>query len=178
MWDDGISSEGQDFIVALRLLDEDEDVVILQPEFLITGAPEDLDAKEMRDVLEKTGEYEASSWREYRVVPQKEWNDVEKWINHETPYAWASELFGPGYNPPFEQWTTYSELVQRISDEKRVTLRLPIGLHVSLSRAAKDMTLNAFCIKTLADAVGYTDLPEFEAQRRKPGRPKKVQDSE
>jgi hypothetical protein len=39
--------------------------------------------------------------------------------------------------------------------------------------------LNAFCIKVLADKVDYGEkLGEFEAQRRKPGRPKKVQESE
>lgn len=166
------------FIVASRSIAEDDDIVILQPEFLITDAPEDIDAKEMRRILEKTGQYEASQWREFRVVPQSEWGDAQKWVNGETPEQWVSDHNNAGMTPPYGLWTTYSELVQRISDEKRVTLRLPLGLHSSLSYAAGDMTLNAFCINTLADAVGYTGLSDFEAQRRKPGRPKKVQDSE
>ena len=77
----------------------------------------------------------------------------------------------------------YSDLLDDLQGEKRITLRLPLELHSLLSRAAyrdASSSLNSFCIHTLAEAVGYdaSKMEEFEALKRKPGRPKKVQDSE
>ena len=77
----------------------------------------------------------------------------------------------------------YSDLLDDLKGEKRVTLRLPLELHSLLASAAYSevsSSLNSFCIKKLAEAVDYDEskLEEFEAQRRKPGRPKKVQDAE
>lgn len=75
---------------------------------------------------------------------------------------------------------TYSGLLDELKGEKRITLRLPMGLHSALGREAYSRgygSLNSFCINVLAGAVEYSELVEdFETQRRKPGRPKKVQD--
>lgn len=78
---------------------------------------------------------------------------------------------------------SYSDLMDELKGEKRVTLRLPLELHSLLASAAYAVvssSLNSFCIKKLAEAVEYDEakLEEFEGQRRKPGRPKKVQDGE
>ena len=77
----------------------------------------------------------------------------------------------------------YSDLLDDLQGEKRITLRLPLELHSLLSGAAysnASASLNSFCINTLAEAVGYeaSKMEEFEASKRKPGRPKKVHDSE
>ena len=77
----------------------------------------------------------------------------------------------------------YSDLLDDLQGEKRITLRLPLELHSLLSSAAyrdASSSLNSFCINTLAEAVGYeaSKMEEFEASKRKPGRPKKVQDKE
>ncbi len=77
----------------------------------------------------------------------------------------------------------YSDLLDDLQGEKRITLRLPLELHSLLVSAAYNnvsSSLNSFCIEKLAEAVEFDEgkLEEFEAQRRKPGRPKKVQDSE
>lgn len=76
----------------------------------------------------------------------------------------------------------YNDLLDDLQGEKRITLRLPLELHSLLARAAyRDVSssLNSFCIHMLAEAVGYdaSKMEEFEAAKRKPGRPKKVQDS-
>lgn len=184
--------EKRHFLIAHRILDEEDDVVLLEPVFLLADAPEDMEVSEVKDLFEKTGstneftdDYSTPApdkvWREYKVVPEEEWAS-SRW----NPDAEDGLTFAMG-NYDISALTSgrgssrvalYDYLARRVSDEKRITLRLPFGLHVALARVAKDMTLNSFCVKTLADAVGYSDLPEFEAQRRKPGRPKKVQDSE
>lgn len=182
-----ISGEGKkDFIIARRLLDEDEDIVTLKPVYIIAGAPEDTEVAEIKEILEKSGDYNANSWREYRVIPDNQWEAETKWAYEVDGdiRAWAIELCNEEgvascVHEPGRHGTTYDELTGRFYDEKRITLRLPWGLHVALSRAANGTSLNSFCIGTLAASVGYSDMvDEFEAQRRKPGRPKKVQDSE
>ncbi len=181
-----LSGEGKkDFIIARRELDEEDDRVTLIPVYLIVGAPEDTEVSEMKEILEKAGEYEPAMWREFRVVPNDQWEDRDNWtIQIDHIQDWAVNLRNAErllecVHEPAPHGTTYDELVGRLNLEKRITLRLPWTLHVALSRAAGNMTLNSFCIKTLADSVGYKDeVEEFEALRRKPGRPKKVQDSE
>ncbi len=181
-----LSGEGKkDFIIAQRELDDEDDRVTLLPVYLILGAPEDTDVSEMKEILEKTGEYDSTMWRGFRVVPSDHWSDHDDWTFHiDHIEDWAVGLRDEEHllecvHEPAPHGTTYDEIVGRFNLEKRITLRLPWSLHVALSRAAGDMTLNSFCIKTLADTVGYKEeVEEFEAQRRKPGRPKKVQDSE
>jgi len=186
----GISGEGKkDFIIARRQLDADHDIVTLIPIYLIVAAPEDTDVNEMKSILEKAGEYESSMWREHRVIPSDQWDAQENW-NHNIDHIedWAITLRDEEdlYNcvhEPAPHGTTFDELVGRFYDEKRITLRLPWSLHVALNRAKGEFTLNTFCIKVLGEAVGFGELVEEfeaqrEAQRRKPGRPKKVQESE
>ena len=181
-----LSGEGKkDFIIARRELDEEDDKVTLVPVYLIVGAPEDTEVSEMKGILEKAGEYEPAMWREFRVVPNDEWEHKDNWsIQIDDVQDWAVNLRDEEHllervHEPAPHGTTYDELVGRFYSEKRITLRLPWALHVALSRASGNMTLNSFCIKTLADAVGYKEeVEQFEAQRRKPGRPKKVQDAE
>ena len=181
-----LSGEGKkDFIIARRELDEEDDRVTLIPVYLIVGAPEDTEVSEMKEILERAGEYAPAMWREFRVVPNDEWGRKDNWTAQiDDVQDWAISLRDEEHllehvHEPAPHGTTYDELVGRLNLEKRITLRLPWTLHVALSRAAGNMTLNSFCIKTLADAVGYKEeVKEFEAQRRKPGRPKKVQDGE
>lgn len=185
-----ISGEGkQEFIIAKRELDEEEDCVTLIPVYLVISAPEETGMSEMKEILEKAGEYDPSMWREHRVIPSSQWENQKNWTPHlDHIHNWAVDLIEEEQlfyctHAPAAHGTTYDELVSRFYDEKRITLRLPWSLHIALNRAAGDMTLNSYCIKTLANAVGYGDLVEEfeaqrEAQRRKPGRPKKVQDSE
>ena len=185
-----LSGEGKkDFIIARRQLDEDYDRVTLLPVYLIVGAPEDTEVSEMKEILEKAGEYEPTMWREFRVLSNDQWEEQENWTydaHHILDWAITlrhEERLLECVHEPALHGTTYDELVGRLNLEKRITLRLPWTLHVALSRASGDRTLNSFCIKTLADAVGYKEeVEQFEAlreaQRRKPGRPKKVQDSE
>lgn len=182
----------KDFIIAQRRLHAEVDFVQLIPHFLIVAAPEDTSVSEMKDILEKTGEYDASKWHEYKVVPSDQWDDIDNWYipnqSSDKVDYWAIKIRDEEdilncLHEPASHGTTYDELIGRFNDEKRITLRLPWSLHVALSRASTGTTLNSFCIQTLADAVGSTELvKEFEvqreAQRRKPGRPKKVQDSE
>ena len=77
----------------------------------------------------------------------------------------------------------YNDFLDNLKGEKRITLRLPLELHALLANEAYRSvysSLNSFCINTLAKAVNYDEenLERFESERRKPGRPKKVQDSE
>ena len=180
-----VSGEGKkDFIIARRELDEEDDRVTLFPVYLIVGVPEDTEDSEMKEILEKTGEYDPAMWREFRVVRSDQWESRGNWtIQIDDIQDWAINLRDEEHllecvHQPALHGTTYDELVGRFSSEKRITLRLPWTMHVALNRAAKHQTLNSFCIEKLADAIGYQELNEFEAQRRKPGRPKKVQDSE
>ena len=180
-----ISGEGKtDFIIARRELDEEDDFVRLTPIFLIVGVPEDTDTNEMKSILEKTGQYDSAEWRNYRVLPHATWEDQENWniknASRDDIMDWAitvrddEDLLNCVHEPAVHG-TTFDELVGRFTDEKRITLRLPWTMHVALSRAAQHQTLNSFCIEKLAEAIGYKELNEFEASRRKPGRPKKVE---
>jgi len=173
----------KDFIIARREMEEDVDTITLMPLFLVVGAPDNTDVNEMKNILERSGEYDSTMWREYRVIPDGEWETQETWnhsIDHITDWAVTlrdkEDLLGCVHQSS-AHGTTYDELVSRFHDEKRITLRLPWAMHVALNRAAKDQTLNSFCVEKLAEAIGYQELEEFESLRRKPGRPKKMQDS-
>jgi hypothetical protein len=168
------------FVVAKRILDEEDDVVTLDPVFFIIDVPSDTDAKELKDVLEKSGEalYHCWNWREFRVISEEDWKagkwsiDPEKWIEIQHD--------GDDNDPPWASGTTFDQMADSILDEHRISLRLPMGLYITLLDAAshKGVTLNSFCIGALASRVDYGEIEEFEKLRRKPGRPKKVQDSE
>jgi len=71
----------KDFIIARREMEEDVDTITLMPLFLVVGAPDDTDVNEMKNILERSGEYDSAMWREYRVIPDGEWETQETW-NH------------------------------------------------------------------------------------------------
>ena len=160
----------KDYLVVRREYDDNDEVINTMPEMRITDIPEGTTLKLLKDVLIQAGY--SYQWGIHTMLPEEEWHPIKNSMDPEEVgdrqilLDWCREDI------------SYDDLLDKLNDEKRVTLRLPVGLHFALSRAAGDMTLNAYCTKTLADAVGYSDLPEFEAQRRKPGRPKKVQDGE
>ncbi len=139
----------------------------------VTDVPVGTTLKQIKEVLTQSGH--TYQWGLYTVLPEEEWYPLKDMIDPREYGERAERLL---FYEIGMDVISYEELLDKLNDEKRVTLRLPVGLHFALSRASGDMTLNAYCTKTLADAVGYGDLPEFEAQRRKPGRPKKVQDGE
>jgi len=58
---------------------------------------------------------------------------------------------------------SYADLLDEAQGEKRITLRVPIGLHAAIVRAARGGSVNQFCIDILAATVGYQEgdpLPE------------------
>lgn len=66
---------------------------------------------------------------------------------------------------------SHAALQDSLKGEKRITLCLPLDLYLEVGRAAfaePDGSLNAFCLQTLAHAVGHGDrLEEYEARRQK-----------
>ena len=163
----------KDYLVVRREYDDNDDIVDTHPEMRIASVPTNTSAKQIKEILIQSGHN--FQWGLYTVLAEEDWYPKKEMIDFEEVGERAKRL--TFYEIGMDV-ISYDDLLDKLNDEKRVTLRLPVGLHFALSRAAGDMTLNAYCIKTLADAVGYTDLSEFEAQRRKPGRPKKVQVSE
>ncbi len=172
----------QNVIVAQRELDKDEDVVTLTPVYLVADAPDDVTAQEVKDVLQKCGEaeYHGWNWRDFTVVLEEKtkgrnWtvSPIEEWVGDN--YKDIHEDIGMGSDGNVGAAAPYDYLVDLSYDEVRVSLRLPKGLHSALKRAAGEMPLNSYCLAVLAKEVGETELvAKFEADRPKPGRPKKA----
>jgi hypothetical protein len=159
-----------DFLIAEYEFYDDETVKREIPELLVKDVPEGTTVKEIKETLKQIGHI--YKWGLYTLI------QAQTWIEEGDSAALGSTL-----ERSFEieeiDYISYEDLLDKVNDEKRITLRLPVGLHVALSQAAGEMTLNAYCIKVLADKVDYGNkLEDFEAQRRKPGRPRKVQGSE
>lgn len=152
--------------------------------------------------IEREEELRRLNWNHgNKIVPSENWNDelrtevallqeiaqrAGERCHDDIPYVSNPEI---GDNFIYDEdrslfWrrVTYASLQDESTGEKRITLRMPLGLHSALSREAYSRdysSLNSFCINFLANAVEYGELvEEFEAAKRKPGRPKKVQDSE
>jgi hypothetical protein len=160
-----------EFLVVQRMFNDADEVEDTFPWLWIKDVPHGIGIKQIKEVLEQAGF--SYQWGLYTIVPEEEWMPID------SPFDQSDELALRTDRLNLTREVNYEELLDMLNDEKRVTLRLPVGLHVALAKEAKDMTLNSFCLKVLADAVGYGErLEEFEAQRRKPGRPKKDQDSE
>lgn len=145
---------------------------------------------------------ERVDWRQgYKVIPSTQWDDALRVCVTNVKYrsSMTDELqddwpiVSTGHLgslvmvdercQEFQRIVSYADLVDHLAGEKRITLRLPRALHSRLVQRAFDSVappgqLNTYCLRTLAEAVGYEDLVDFEAQKRKPGRPKKVQDAE
>lgn len=161
----------KDFLVVRRIFNEADEVEEVEPELTIKNVPQGISSRQLKLLLEQTGqEYQ---WGLYTIVDKDDWvklGDLSEAPDHiETRLIILQRI----------EELDYEELLDRVNNEKRITLRLPVGLHVALSRSTGGMTLNSYCIRVLADAVGYSrKLEEFEKKRNKPGRPKKVQDGE
>ena len=206
-----ITESNKEFAVVRRWLD-DEDVVHTQLLVLITQAPVGATVEEIKRIisgfgdsfLDGVGKGEEERHLDWtsgnKVVPSDSWNDdlkQEVALLQSTALRVGEETYGVVYVRDAEgddsfvlddehncYWrrVTFSGLLDQLTGEKRITLRLPLGLHSALGREAYSRgynSLNSFCINLLANAVNYEELVEdFEAMRRKPGRPKKVQDAE
>jgi hypothetical protein len=200
-----------DFALVHRTLD-DNDVKIENLFVVITDVPALEDVDQLKSIIDAVGgdltegirkdiEEGEIDWRRgFKLENSEQWSfavrtDVEN-IKERSSTA-GMELHGhpiveatePGVCVILRSDTyvrcrivSYADLEDYVTGEKRITLRLPRGLHSRLARAANDInapiSLNSFCIQALAEAVGYDDLVEFEAQKRKPGRPRKTQDTE
>ena len=127
-----------DWGVLHRVLQDDEEHHLLR--LVITGVPEHAGREEIREALEKAGRTYGEGpylWGNYRLLPRSQW-----------PRDLGSE-------PENEQVEslTFGDLLDEANGEKRVTLRLPIGLHAALVKAAEGRSFNQFCVNTLYAAM-------------------------
>ena len=150
-----------------------------------------------KTLLEGVAAEEPIDWqRGYKVVPDAQWDAALK-----AEVALLAEVMAQGdgqyYGVPlvsdrdnndlvallhedkgwFCRRVSYAALQDSLKGEKRITLRLPLDLYLEVGRVAfaqPDRSLNAFCLETLAHAVGHGDrLEEYEAKRQKAHAPKK-----
>lgn len=203
-------ADAEEFLIVHRWLD-DSDALHVRPLVLVTDVPESVDVARLKDMIDAIGDdftvgtssVEEVDWsRGYKAVPRSQWDerlvaDVERLKQNASmtdqqiegvriATVMGENDFSVLLDEDLNQMcrlVSYGALADSLKGEKRVTLRLPLGLHSCLVREAYlgvHSSLNSFCIQALANAVNYDagELKEFEAQRRKPGRPKKVQDSE
>jgi Rho termination factor, RNA-binding domain len=127
-----------DWGVLHRVLQEDEEHHLLR--LLIIGIPEQVGREELKEALEKAGRSYGEGpyrWGNYRLLPRSQW---------------PPELAGGPEGEPLES-LTYSDLLDEANGEKRVTLRLPIGLHAALVKASEGRSFNQFCVNTLYAAI-------------------------
>lgn len=203
-------ASSKEFVVVYRWLD-DSDVLHMRPLVLITDVPESVDLARLKEMIDAIGDdftagtssVDGVDWsRGYKILPRGQWDErlvadveqmkqnismTEKRVNN-FPIAtvMGENDFSVLLNEDYDSMcrlVSYGALIDSLRGEKRVTLRLPLGLHTSLIREANAgayRSLNSFCIQALAESANYDagELEEFESLRRKPGRPKKVQDSE
>ena len=204
-------ANSSEFVVVHRWLD-DNDVLHMRPLVLITDVPETADVARLKAMIDAIGDDftvgtsspdEEVDWSKgYKILSRSQWDErlvadvkqmkqnismTEKRVNNFPISTVRGENdFWVMLNEDHDfmcRLVSYGELIDSLRGEKRVTLRLPLGLHTSLVREANAgfyRSLNSFCIQKLAEAVNYDagELEEFETSRRKPGRPKKVQDGE
>lgn len=137
------------YAVARRTIDED-DTIWAEAEMVIKNVPSEENVETLKDILERTGQLRLlsldgeESWNYLKVVPEDMWPKTN-WTYHPTNLA----------EDVTDSVISYEELLDKIHDEKRFTLRLPTGLHVKLIRAAGKASLNQFCVDSLSKAVGY-----------------------
>ena len=172
----------ENWLVVERIYDDEDAIIKTEPRQRIKNVPDGVTIKALKDLLDETG-HSQYRWGLHTVEPETEWNSEA--IGDYEHYGQEIRDADLQQMSFLAADLDYEELVDKRNDEKRITLRLPNSLHYALSQAAVavKVTLNSYCIKVLADEVGYGDkLEDFEAHReanrRKPGRPKKVQDSE
>lgn len=198
-----LGNEGsKEFAVVNRWLD-DEDNLHTLPLVLITNVPKNVTVPDLKGLIDSIGttfldgvvDAQVDWAHGSKLLPDDKWDDKLKAdmaqlklnatrVNEEyegVPYVRDPEDDDALVLLYQDMWffcriVTYSGLLDSLKGEKRITLRLPMGLHSALARASQSYgSLNSYCIKTLAASVNYSDIvDEFEAQRRKPGRPKKA----
>jgi hypothetical protein len=127
-----------DWGVLHRVVQDDDEHHLLC--LVITSVPEKVGKQELQEALEKAGRvYGESSypWGNHRVLPRQRW--PQDWdVEHENQQVATLR---------------FSDLLDEASGEKRVTLRLPIGLHAALVKASEGRSFNQFCVDTLSTAL-------------------------
>ena len=121
----------------------------------ITGVPENMTRESLRLALAAAGRVYGDggrAWGNHAILPRDEWTE------HEGDPA---------------EILSYADLKDEAKGEKRVTLRIPIGLHTALVRVARGKSFNQFCCDTLGAAVGWAEdsleaaVPRLAASRGK-----------
>ena len=129
------------FVVVHRRLDEEEDVVQLVPRMFIMEVPDEVDILQIKRLLESAGMYQREQWREYRIYDPDELTE-------------SVGVFRPDDD---SESIDYDDLMSKAQEEKRITLRLPIGLYTALVREAKYVSFNQYCINLLSNAIKFGD---------------------
>jgi hypothetical protein len=127
-----------DWGVLHRVLQDDEEHHLLR--LLIIGVPKPAGREEIKEALEKAGRTYGEGpylWGNYRLLPRDHW---------------PPDL-GSGPEAEAAESLTFSDLLDEANGEKRVTLRLPVGLHAALVKAAEGRSFNQFCVNTLYAAI-------------------------
>ena len=150
-----------DYAVVENVYDEEGEVKFTMTRLLLTNAPEQLAKSELKKMLSKVGE--DFEWGICRVLPDYDWND-----HH--------EFLGDAYQNGCLS-LNYDDVLDQIGEERRLTLRLPSGLHTLVAKAAstRKVSINQFCINTLAETVG-TEIEKERAQPSKLRSDKRGQD--
>lgn len=133
-------NRANDWGVLHRILGEDADETRLL-KLRIRDVPENKSRKDIKGTLERAGRVFGEGpvpWGNHVILPRDQWLALD--------------------NDPAET-ITFSDLADETWGEKRVTLRLPIGLHAQLVKAAGGKSFNQFVTDALADAIGYADEP-------------------
>jgi hypothetical protein len=120
-----------------RILLEDQEHRVLR--LRIRDVPAGVGQRETQTALERAGRTfgdGAFLWGNHSILPQDAWQELER--------AAAETI-------------SYADLLDEAKGEKRITLRLPVGLHAAAVKAAGGKSFNQFCADILADAVGYRE---------------------
>lgn len=144
-------SRANDWGVLHRIFTEEGETRRLR--LRLRDVPEGKGRKEIKVALERAGRVfseGAIPWGNHAVLPRDEWLDLDTDLT---------------------DTLTYTDLLDEARGEKRVTVRLPIGLHAQLVKAAGGKSFNQFVTDTLAASIGYADetidaaLPRLAARQ-------------
>ena len=145
-------SRSHDWGVLHRILDEEGgETRILK--LRLRDVPETKGRQEIKTALERAGRVfgdGAVPWGNHAILPR------DQWLAQDSDPA---------------ETLTFADLLDEAQGEKRVTLRLPIGLHSQLVKAASGKSFNQFVTETLAGAIGYAEeslepaLPRLAARQ-------------
>lgn len=141
----------ENYLVVERLYDDDDNVTETEPKLRIKGATGVVRAKELKDVLDRLGY--SFQWGLHTVVAEDAWpagDDILTTFDDEVRQALLTSA----------DEVHYDDLLDQLNDEKRVTLRLPKGLHTLTAKEAakKGVSVNQFCIGILSEAVNYAEF--------------------